>query len=124
MYHYSAPSLEYHPERVILHVGTNDLRSSKPADVIANEIIDLAKSIKRQENDITISSIVARGDHLNDKANETNNILKSLCYKNNFDFINNSNMWPNRHLSRDNLHLNLYGTQTLTKNFCNFISNA
>ena len=124
MYHYAIPSLEYEPDRVILHVGTNELRSSKPANSIATEIIDLANSIKTQENDIIISSIVSRGDHLNDKAGETNNILKSLCYEKNFDFIDNSNIWPNKHLCKDNLHLNLQGTQTITKIFCKCINNA
>ena len=32
------------PDRVIIHVGTNDLRSSQDPETIAKNIIDIAKS--------------------------------------------------------------------------------
>ena len=122
MHHYAVPSLEYEPDQVILHIGTNELRSNKTTDDIANEIIDLALSMKQNNNDVKISGIIPRGDNLNDKANDVNCILKSLCYENNMDYIDNSNILPSKHISNDDLHLNIYGIQMLTKNFSNAIN--
>ena len=46
MSHYIKPSLKYTPDVVILHCGTNDLRTEKSADIIASEIITLANEMK------------------------------------------------------------------------------
>lgn len=121
MHHYAVPSLEYDPERVVLHIGTNELRSQKLPNEIAIEILDLAGTIKKESNEIIISGIIPRRDFLNEKAKEVNSILKSLCNENNIVYVDNSNILPSKHLSNDNLHLNIYGTQTLTTNFSNVI---
>ena len=55
MKHFSGSTTEYmktyiqsplmrDPDRVIIHVGTNDLRSSQDPETIAKNIIDIAKN--------------------------------------------------------------------------------
>ena len=41
---YIQPTLKCDPDRVIIHVGTNDLRSSQDLETIAKNIIDIKKS--------------------------------------------------------------------------------
>ena len=45
MKHYVKPAVEENPNLYILHVGTNDLRESKSAAKIADEIVDLAVTL-------------------------------------------------------------------------------
>ena len=49
MHDYSKPTLKYEPDAIVLHVGTNDLRDSRSAAEIGNEIIELAKEIKSEK---------------------------------------------------------------------------
>ena len=60
MHEYVIPSMRYNPNLIALHVGTNDLRSVKSPNYIALEIIELSMQLKSDENDIMISSIIAR----------------------------------------------------------------
>ena len=46
MKHYVSPDLEKNPDLIILHTGTNDLKSVSSLEEIANEIISLALSVK------------------------------------------------------------------------------
>ena len=61
------PSLKYNSDTFLLHCETNDLRSEKSSEEIATSIINLAKDIKSDENNVIISSIVTRSDALNTK---------------------------------------------------------
>ena len=67
MEHYSKPSMDSNPEFIILHTGTNSLRGERTPEDLAEEIIDLATSLKSDENEIVISEIIARRDQLNEK---------------------------------------------------------
>ena len=69
---YVKPSLKFNPDTFLKHCGTNDLRSDKSSEEIATSIIDLAKDIKTDENNVIISSIVTRSDALNTKGMEVN----------------------------------------------------
>ena len=66
MFSYVQPSKEFNNDLVILHCGTNDLRSEKPPLEIANEIMDLALEVKTNLNEVMVSGIVPRRDKLND----------------------------------------------------------
>ena len=46
------------PDNIILHAGTNDLRSEKTSSQIAKAIIELAMLLKTDENSVIVSSIV------------------------------------------------------------------
>ena len=121
MRHYAKPSMDFNPQLVILHCGTNDLKKPTTAKEIANEIIQLGQSIKRNENEIMYSSITARNDRYQEKAMDVNNELKLLCHENNYEYIDNSNIRTRYHICDDNLHLNEHGSVTLGKNFVNAI---
>ena len=55
---YIQPPLKRDPDRVIIHVGTNDLRSSQDPETIAKNIIDIVKNSTSNRNEILVSSIV------------------------------------------------------------------
>ena len=59
---HACPTIKRNPKRVILHCGTNDLRSQASAENIAEEIIELAKAMKTEGNTVFVSALVARGD--------------------------------------------------------------
>ena len=70
---------DFNPNQIILHGGTSDLNSEKTSSQIANSNINLRNSLKKDNNDITISLIAPRADNLNNKANEVNNRLVNMC---------------------------------------------
>ena len=112
---YIKPTLKFNPDAIILHIGTNDLRSEKSAEDIGNEILSLVNTIKTPVNQIIVSSIIARDDSLNQKGNDVNIFLKSNCNKN-FLFCENLNI-SKTHLNGSGLHLNTKGKITLANNF-------
>ena len=118
---YSIPSKEYKNDLIILHSGTNDLRSTKQPMDIATEIIQLALEMKTENNEVMVSGIVPRRDKLNGKGLEVNKCLISLCSVNNFHFINNANINTATHLNISGLHLNFKGTYTIGTNIVNAI---
>ena len=122
MHHYVKPSMEFDPNLVIIHVGTNELRSANDPNQIANGIINLATGVKRENNEVILSSIITRADKFKDKADAVNKHLKQLCNQNSLEFIDNSNILQGSHISHDGLHLNFKGTLALSNNFCRAIS--
>ena len=116
MIDYVKPSTKFKPDTFALHCGTNDLRSEKSSIEIATNIINLAKEIKTNENDIIISSLVTRKDALNTKGIEVNNFLNVKCRENSFIFCDNSNISED-YLNASGLHLKPTGTIALANNF-------
>ena len=100
-----------------MHCGTNDLKSEKPPEVIANEIVNLAAMMKQPDNEVMMSSITSRRDELKQKATVVNKHLKVLCYNEYKEHIDNSNISGETHLNNSGLHLNFKGTITLNNNF-------
>ena len=86
------PSKKFENDVVILHCGTNDLRGIKSAEEIATNIINLAKEMKSEKNEVMVSGIIPRNDNLNEKGIDVNNILITFCTDFNFNFIDNSNI--------------------------------
>ena len=123
MEHYVKPTMKYENDLLILHFGTNDLRSEKSADDIANGIINIGKSMKTENNEIMISSIIPRADNenLDKKGSEVNNILINLCSLYSFNFINNETISKATHLNSSGLHLNKKGTFALANNILDAI---
>ena len=121
---YINPSIKRKPDNIILHCGTNNLSKGKSVEDTANEIIDLALSIKTSENEVVISSIISRADNddYNKKLSSINNILLRLCKKNDLFYIDNRNIDRTSHLNNSNLHLNKQGTAILATNFMNAIN--
>ena len=75
---YVKPSLRDKPSHLILHVGINDLNTSKTAESIATSIVEQAITIKDDHHDVSLSNIVIRRDNLKKKAEEVNSYLKDL----------------------------------------------
>ena len=71
---YIIPTLEQNPETIIIHSGTNDLKSDSSPEEIARDIINLTTSCKTQTNKVILCSIVPRYD--NEKATQLNKCLK------------------------------------------------
>ena len=82
---YLKPILREEPNKVILHVGTNDLKHLS-AKRVAEGIANLATQIEKDSpaTSIVISSILPRSDKsdLSAKATEANKLIKAICSKN------------------------------------------
>ncbi len=114
---YVCPTIKKAPNRIILHCGTNDLRSKESPWIIAENIIELAKQMESRETEVIVSGIVQRADELNGKALEVNRALERECDRMKLKYIDNSNIDPKLHLNRSGLHLNYAGTVILANNF-------
>ena len=120
MTHHVIPTVEKHPESIVLHCGTNDLISDKSADEISNEIIELVRNIQTEENKIYVSAIIPRNDDLNDKGSKTNDLLRKKCNEINIGYIPHDNIDPKKHLNASKIHLNIQGSKILASNFLHF----
>ena len=116
MVDYVKPSLRYNPDLLILHTGVNNLRSKESPEVIADDIINLARDIKSNLNDIVVSGLVSRNDDLKYKGEQVNEYLISKCAERNIFYIDNSNINPRQYLNSTN-HLNFKGTELIMQNF-------
>ena len=111
------------PDNIILHAGTNDLRSEKTSSQIAKAIIELAMSLKTDENSVIVSSIVPRFDNLNNKANEVNNRLVHICRERDIPFISHTeSIDPSKHLNESKFHLNFNDVKIFAENLSTFLS--
>ena len=117
MKHYVSPDL------VILHTGTNDLKSESSPEEIANEITSLALSVKEKGHQIAVSGILPRGDRFSKKAKDVNDCLEIQCKEHNIDVISHENINTRSHLNQDRLHPNRKGQYMMGNNFSTFINN-
>ena len=77
---------DINPDHIIVHASTNDLRTENTASQIAKATIDLATSLKNDDNTVTVSGIVPSLDDLNNKANEVNRRLVLMCKERNISY--------------------------------------
>ena len=115
------PTMKRNPKKVILHRGTNDIRSQATPENIAKEVMELAVSLSTKENIVFVSGSVPRGDNWNNKVSEIKKHLQSACRSRNMPFIDNSNISIEHHLNRSRFHLNPEGTRILANNFLFYI---
>ena len=73
------PSVELKPDSIILHTGTNDLKTIDTPEEITMGILNLAMTCKTDTNSAFISGIVPRSDELNEKPSKVNSILRHEC---------------------------------------------
>ena len=110
-------------DHVILNAGTNNLRTENAASQIAKATIDLAKSLKNDDNTVTVFDIVPRLDDLNNKANEVNSCLVLLCNERNKSFLSHDeSIDPSKHLNESKLHLNSNGIKSFAGKFSKFLA--
>ena len=114
---------DFNPDVYLLHVGTNDLFPNKSPEQISMDILNLANSLRLDNNTVIVSSIVLRDDENLKNADDVNIILEELCDSNNVGMISHRNINPKRHLNRSRLHLNDAGVSLFVRNFRNFLNN-
>ena len=82
------PTLQdINPDHIILHADTKDLRTENTASQIPKATIDLATSLKNDDNTVTVSGIVPSLEYLNNKANEVNRRLVLMCKERNISYL-------------------------------------
>ena len=53
---------ERNPDAIFLHIGTNSLKDSKSSEQTANEILELAESIKTDQNEVVVQWNLSKTD--------------------------------------------------------------
>jgi hypothetical protein len=109
----------------MIYCGTNGLHVHDSPDALAQEIIDFVTSLKSDDNEVMISSIICQSDEQSEKVQPVNELLYTRCLELPFGFMDNNNIKP-QHLSTrgrfPGLHLNDDGNDILFSNFVNFIN--
>ncbi|PFX20940.1 hypothetical protein AWC38_SpisGene14594 [Stylophora pistillata] len=110
MNHYLKPNLESSPNEVILHIGTNDLKTREPK-AVAESIVDLARQIEGTcDTTVTLSELVCRKDKLDQAVKTANKHLKKFCHQNGWKLIHHENI-SHSGLNKGGLHLNFKGSR-------------
>ena len=105
------------PDSVILHVGTNNLKSKESVEDIANDIMDIGIFIRNEKTNVFVSGLTVRNGRLNHKGKSVNSLQKRRCDKEKICFVDNTNINIGM-LDNGGLHLNERGTTSLVNNFC------
>ena len=119
---YIQPKIEHALSNAILHWGTNDLKTLTDPIAIAENIINLAKSMKTDINNVIITELTLWHDQLNKKPKEVNEVLTRECNKRNISVIKHDNMIARRHCNMSDLHLNWKGTNILIENILFYLN--
>ena len=104
------------PDTVILHHGSNDLKSGDTSEKTATTIIKLALTIQIEKNKVFISGLTIGNEFLHKRRKEVNKILESKCLVEKLSFIDNQNI-NLKMLNQSGLDLNEYETRILANNF-------
>ena len=126
--YYSIPTLkEEKPEIVILHVGINDLLSSRdnitPEEEIATEIMKIGIKCKNHGVEtVFISGITFCKNVEHGRIDRVNRMIKEESEKNGFIYINNDEINGNN-VWKDGIHLEESGKVILANNFIDHINN-
>ena len=68
---YLKPTIcESNPDHIIFHIGTNNVLSEKTPQVIAQSMVDLAKTVANDNLQVTVSSNVPRNDQWSKKVDQ------------------------------------------------------
>ena len=83
---YIKPTIARKPDMVILQTRTNDLKSNQNPSDIANAIINFVKNKKTSETELSISSLIPRGDQLSEKRKKSQQTVTRKMYRREFCF--------------------------------------
>ena len=108
-------------EHIIIHIGTNDLRSERTPVQISHDIINLAYAVRESQIKVSVSGLIQRNDDLNEKVLSVNDILAKTCGSIDIPFISHKNIRPDIHLNASKLHLNKKGNSILIANFRKYL---
>ena len=76
-YYITPTKRDFDPGIYTLHVGTNDLTLNDIPEV-TEHIVNIATSLKTENNTVVISNIVPRGDSKKEKAEAVNKLLVDI----------------------------------------------
>ena len=100
--YYVIPTVkEQDPDRVIIHVGSNNVNffnvKNKTAEEVAEDILEVGEMCKSLGvEDVTISSVLIKKNLILGKfIRDLNIVLENMCTRRNFRFINNDNIFNN-----------------------------
>ena len=112
-YHYAIPLINKKPDRIVLHMGTNNTPYCTPEKMVY-QILGLENFIlqKLRTCEIIISTPTLRTD--NTTANNQNNLFVNHLKKLNIKLILNNN-FEKKHLNYRGLHLRMLGVTKLSK---------
>ena len=95
---------------------------TKYISLIAKATIDLATTLKNDDNTVTVSGTVPRLDDLNNKATEVNCRLVLMCKERNISVLSHDeSIDPSKHLNESKLHLNSNGIKIFAETFSRFL---
>ena len=106
---YIKPPLKCNPDRFIIPVGTDDLRSDHDRETIVRNVVYVANNSKSDIKKILISSLVPWRDNLNSNVRQVNIFLKKFCIENDFAYVNHGNIKPREHSNYGGISLNMLG---------------
>ena len=115
------------PDRVIVHVGSNNVNfynvENSSAEEVAERILKVGEICKfHGVEDVAISSVLIKKNLVLGKfVRNVNIILEKLCHDRNFEFINNDNIYSTL-VSDDGVHLTRPGSSVLLENFIYFVN--
>ena len=118
---YVAPLARKKPDALIVHIGTNNVRSDTPKQV-TEKLIQLHRHVKSiaPETKLVLSNIIRRHDYQNlgKKIIEINSLLAIECKRNKIDLIDNINVTG---IGRKGLHPNNLGKEQIAGNLLGYI---
>ena len=116
-HHVKGCMVDFAPDIVLLHCGTNDLKKDLIPQKIAHNILKLAEEVSDGgKRDGLVSGIINRGDDYHAKVQKVNEFLSEIRTRKNVKYIDNGNIGLDM-LNRSKLHLNRFGTIQLVKNY-------
>ena len=80
-YYITPTKRDFDPGIYILHVGINDQTLDDKPEEMTEHFVNIATSLKTENNTVVISNIVPRGDSKKEKAEEVNNYWSTSVNK-------------------------------------------
>ena len=118
---YIQPTIDNAPDRICLHIGTNDLKSKAPDD-IANATVDLGKTIQSTCGaEVVLSELTMRKDAHKESVKCVNKLLIKYSKQHQWSLVRHSNI-TEEVLNRGGLHLTKQGNEILYKNFASCLA--
>ena len=122
MVDYIKPAARKKPDKIIIHVGTNDI--SKSIDNTSENLDLVVKSVHElsPETQIFFSELCLRNDIAGSfsKVKQKNEEIRKFCQERNIGLVTNENI-DNSCLAKKKLHMNQKGLKRLALNFKNFL---
>ena len=118
-HHVKGCMVDFAPDILLLHCGTNDFKKDLTPQKIAQNILKLSEEVSGGgKRDVLVSGIINRGDDYNAKVQKVNQFLSEIRTRKNVKYIDNGffNIDLDM-LNQSKLHLNRFGTIQLVKNY-------